>query len=99
MASYLKFDDDALAKLFGSADGPVGKHLKRTVIKVDRGAKRRCPVDTGRLRASIANEIGQDDRGLVGRVGTNVEYAPHVEYGTSRMNAQPFLRPALDDAK
>ena len=37
-------------------------------------------------------------------VGTNVEYAPHVEYGTNQMRrlsfgtqAQPFLRPALDD--
>lgn len=30
-------------------------------------------------------------------VGTNVEYAPYVEYGTKRMKAQPYLRPALDD--
>jgi HK97 gp10 family phage protein len=32
-------------------------------------------------------------------VGTAVEYAPYVEFGTIRMNAQPFLRPALDLAK
>jgi len=32
-------------------------------------------------------------------VGTPVDYAPHVEYGTVRMNAQPFLRPSLDLAK
>ena len=30
-------------------------------------------------------------------VGTNVEYAPYVEYGTRKTAAQPFLRPALDD--
>ena len=37
-------------------------------------------------------------------IGTNVEYAPHVEYGTNQMRkksfgtvAQPFLRPALDN--
>jgi len=29
-------------------------------------------------------------------VGTNVEYAAHVEYGTVRMGAQPYLRPAFD---
>jgi hypothetical protein len=29
-------------------------------------------------------------------VGTPVEYANYVEYGTFRMNAQPFLRPAMD---
>lgn len=29
-------------------------------------------------------------------IGTNVEYAPHVEFGTSKAAAQPYLRPALD---
>jgi hypothetical protein len=32
-------------------------------------------------------------------VGTAVDYAPDVEYGTINMYAQPFLRPALDMAK
>ena len=30
-------------------------------------------------------------------VGTNVEYAPYQEYGTSKMSAKEFLRPALDE--
>ena len=29
-------------------------------------------------------------------VGTNVEYAAYQEYGTRNMEAQPFLRPAVD---
>lgn len=29
-------------------------------------------------------------------VGSNVEYAPFVEMGTSKMTARPFLRPALE---
>jgi hypothetical protein len=32
-------------------------------------------------------------------VGTPVEYGPHMEYGTIKTSAQPFLRPALDIAK
>ena len=32
-------------------------------------------------------------------VGTAVDYAPYVEFGTVRSDAQPFLRPALDMAK
>ncbi len=30
-------------------------------------------------------------------IGTNVEYAPHVEYGTKKMTARPYMRPALDN--
>ena len=29
-------------------------------------------------------------------VGTNVEYAVYVEFGTSKMQAQPYLRPAAE---
>jgi HK97 gp10 family phage protein len=65
------------------------------VIRVESAAIRGCPVDTGRLRASITHEIASDVEGLVGRVGTDVEYAPYVEFGTGRMAAQPYLRPAL----
>jgi hypothetical protein len=32
-------------------------------------------------------------------VGTPVEYGPHMEFGTIKTDAQPFLRPALDLAK
>lgn len=32
-------------------------------------------------------------------VGTPVDYGPHIEFGTIRSDAQPFLRPALDLAK
>ncbi len=32
-------------------------------------------------------------------VGTAVDYAPFQEFGTARMAAQPFLRPALDLAR
>lgn len=30
-------------------------------------------------------------------VGTNVEYAPYIEYGSQRSEAQPFLKPAVQD--
>ena len=32
-------------------------------------------------------------------VGTSVEYSVYVEFGTSRMAAQPYLRPAVEHAK
>lgn len=95
MASRFVYDDAALAKLFESSDGPIGKEILRRTIRVEGAAKRLCPVDTGRLRSSITHELAKDAQGIVGTVGTNVEYAAYVELGTSRMSAKPYLRPAL----
>lgn len=37
---------------------------------------------------------GTPEKGTV-YIGTNVEYGPAVELGTSRQKAQPFLKPAI----
>ncbi|MFB9994078.1 HK97-gp10 family putative phage morphogenesis protein [Deinococcus oregonensis] len=52
-----------------------------------------APVDTGRLRQSIGLQRRSPD---VWRVGTNVNYAPFVEFGTRHQAAQPFMRPAFE---
>jgi hypothetical protein len=57
-------------------------------------AKDDCPVDTGRLRNSIAHKVeGGEDTVYI---GTNVEYAPYVEYGEYRhiTGKNHFLRDA-----
>lgn len=55
-------------------------------------------VRTGRLRNSIAWRMGVDAESIYADIGSAVLYAPYVELGTSRMEARPFLRPALDHA-
>lgn len=72
--------------------------LSRLGFMVQNAARVRCPVATGRLRSSIQSTSGRDSRGPFVDVGTNVVYAPHVEYGTQHMAAQPYMRPALLDA-
>ena len=52
-------------------------------------------VDTGVLRNSVTHAV--DARGGYVIVGTNVEYAPHIELGTVRQKAWPFLRPAATE--
>lgn len=89
------FDDAKLRRLFNSPTGPIAKKLLTTGQSVEGYAKRLCPVDTGRLRNSIDHKIGVDFDGLVCRIGSDVEYAKHVEEGTSTNSAQPYLRPAL----
>lgn len=49
-------------------------------------------VDTGRLRNSITHAVDEAEKSVA--VGTNVEYAPYVELGTSKMKDWPYLRPA-----
>lgn len=51
------------------------------------------PVDTGRLRNSIRKNV---TTGSVTVGPVDVEYASYVEYGTSRMKAQPYIRPSVD---
>lgn len=95
----LVFHPAEVARLVKTPEGAFGRDLLRRALLVEAEAKRLCPVDTDRLRSSIAHEMGLDALGLYVDVGTDVEYAIFVELGTSRMSAQPFLRPALDAAR
>lgn len=72
--------------------------LVRVGLRVQSKARSLCPVDTGRLRSSIVVRKGRDGRGFFVEVGTNVKYAPFVEFGTSKQRAQPFLLPAVAEA-
>ena len=50
-------------------------------------------VDTGLLRNETTHAV-EDDAVYV---GTNTEYAPHIEFGTIHSQAYPFLRPAATE--
>ena len=70
--------DRLLSKFDNLQDIDLTEPLTKACLLVENDAKRKCPVDTGQLRASITHEV----EGQTGIVGTNVEYAPYVEYGT-----------------
>lgn len=67
--------------------------LEEIGMKAENHAKLICPVDTGLLRNSITHT--QEDKTAI--IGSNVEYAPYVELGTSKRAATPFLTPAIQD--
>lgn len=73
----------------------IDRALEEIGLAAEGYAKRACPVDTGNLRNSITHAVESADDAVY--IGTNVEYAPHVELGTSRQKAQPFLRPAASE--
>lgn len=67
----------------------ITRELERTtsasLLRIQSDAKRKAPVDTGRLRASISKR--QD--GTDGEVSTNVDYAPYIEFGTGTLVSVP----------
>lgn len=67
---------------------------------VEGRAKEKALVRTGTLRRSITSQLAESSRErAVVKIGTNVEYAPFLEWGTRYMAARPYLRPALDESK
>lgn len=51
----------------------------------------KAPVDTGRLKGSISSAVVADEKAAY--IGTNVEYAPYQEFGTSRgIKGKHFLQ-------
>ena len=86
-------DIDNTNKFLAELDKQIHQKLIKSCQVVERKAKQKgiCPRKTGTLARSITHEV-KGDKGVV---GTNVKYAPHVELGTSKMAAQPYLRPGL----
>lgn len=79
-----------VAALPRAADATV----ERTARVIETDATSRVPVDTGALRTSIEvfGAAGSGERTV--EAGQGLDYAPMVEFGTSRQTAQPFMTPA-----
>lgn len=52
-------------------------------------------ADTGYLHSNIAFEIDSD--GLGASIESRAAYSQALEFGTSRMQARPFLQPAIEE--
>lgn len=86
----------ALRKSVPGLTQKVDAEIQYAGIACQRYAKQLCPVDTGRLRSSIQYvNTGQGSC----MVDTNTFYAIFLEFGTSKMAARPFLRPAYEKAR
>lgn len=68
--------------------------VAKTAFDLEAYAKMLAPVDTGLLRMSIFTSFKDD--GFVAEVGPSTHYAIYLEFGTKRMAARPYMRPAVD---
>lgn len=79
-----------------SREQSMGRTYQRGNVTHTASAPGGAPnTDTGNLVKRIATE---NPRKGLSYVGTSVEYGKHLEFGTRRMAARPWLRPAMDKA-
>jgi HK97 gp10 family phage protein len=95
-----------LRKMESLAPGVMAGALKKAAKPIEDYAVGGAPVDSGSLASSIHTRVMKSTapgKASV-RIGPawaiyekgGVEYGRFAEFGTSKMPAQPFLRPALD---
>lgn len=83
MAEMLNLDK-LLSKLNKLSDMNLEEPLTKACLIVERAAKKNAPASSGELRQSITYEVSNNE----GYVGTNLSYAPYVEFGTGIFAAE-----------
>lgn len=78
----IKNVDRLVRKLNNISDMKLDKAMNDALKLVHGQAKDLAPVDTGDLAGSIHMEKKRTPKEIQGRVYTNLEYAPYVEFGT-----------------
>ena len=73
--------------------GETNAKLEVTKAVYDTPPAKSGYVRTGTLRNKLTHRKDRDSA----YIGTNTEYAPYVELGTSRMKARPFIKPAVQN--
>lgn len=91
-AASEKIKEKLIAK-FQNAKISIKQGLTMVGIQVKADATYLAPVDLGNLRRSIYYSVEGSE---YVEIGSPVEYAAFQEFGTSKMEAQPFLTPAVN---
>lgn len=71
-----------IRSILRSEGGGVARDIYKRGKRVEAVAKRGCPVDIGRLRASINTRMVVRNGAPAAEIGTNVNYALAVHEGT-----------------
>lgn len=93
MKQVARLDTRELDRIIRDAPVKAEKALSAAAFQVRAVAQTLAPVDTGALKNSIGTE--RKSR-FTYWVADGVEYGIYQEFGTSRMAAQPFMVPAVE---
>ncbi len=75
----------------------IRKVVRETAVRVRDSARRRAPRDSGDLKKSIQRKSSKS--GMAAKIGSDIVYAPFVEFGTNDTDAKPFLFPSLEEER
>ena len=82
MASGFKFTDNS-KKVKGQMDDAMFRALESAALIVEASAKALAPVgDSGELRDKIDHNVTDGTNGPQAKIGSPLDYAIYVEYGT-----------------
>lgn len=99
-ADHIKQVIDDKDKLVEAAMKAVALEMeKNAILEVTHAVYESPPAKSGYIRTgNLRNGITHDSDETSAAVGTNIEYAPYVEYGTSKYpTPRPFIKPALSN--
>lgn len=83
----VKIENNNVNEILSAMNAQAIAALESIGQEAEGFAKEDCPVDTGRLRNSISHDVNADEKEVY--IGTNVEYAPYVEYNEKARHDPP----------
>lgn len=91
--------DNLMAELGATAGATIeaaASAMKTTTGQVQAQAKHIAPKRTGFMANNISVEpIQRTASSVTGTIEAKADYSSFVEFGTYKMSAQPFIRPAV----
>ena len=74
--------------------------METTTGQVRDQAKQIAPKRTGNMANNITAEpVKKTTTSVTGTVNAKADYSSFVEFGTYKMSAQPYIRPAVSDGQ
>lgn len=92
MTVGVKLNTLKLRRIIAGERAAIDRGVQRAAGKIADLAQQLAPVDTGELRDSI--HVEEDPQPGFYRIVASAPHAVYVEFGTHKMQAQPFLTPA-----
>lgn len=89
-------DTSVLDRITAELRPKASAHIEKYGLAITANAAMLAPVDTGALRSSLTSESHMESE-LLFVLQDGVTYGIFQELGTSKMAAQPFVIPALEN--